>query len=134
MTTCPCGETVVPRTNKARDAARKFCSRSCAGRFGGGLTPPSKFCRRCGWAMDEANTYTGPGNRTRCRRCLLAAGRAEYVPTPKGAPRPKPATKAKPKTKPKPVPAPTPIRSEPEVPVWRPPGWAPVPQVRRVAS
>lgn len=130
MTTCPCGEEVTsPR-------ARKFCSKSCAGRYGGGKTPPSSECRACGADLtDDANVYVGKsgprkGHR-RCRRCVLAAGQPDYVPGPKGAPK---AQAGKRRPRPKPIPAPTPIRPEPEVPVWRPPGWAPVPQVRRVAS
>lgn len=118
--TCPCGAPITSTRN------RKFCSRSCAGTHGGGHRPASKFCRACGWLMDDGGVYVDKAGHRRCRRCVIAAGRADYVPGPKGSPRPKAASR------PRAVPAP--VRVEPAVPVWRPPGWAPVPAVGRRAS
>ncbi len=123
--TCPCGAHVTR-------PGRRFCGQSCAGRYGGGKTPPSVDCPACGWDLtDDGNVYVGKSGPTtghrRCRRCVLAKGDPSYVPGPKGHPKAKAgARRPRPKT--------APVRVEPERPAWRPPGWAPVPQVKRRAA
>lgn len=123
--TCPCGADITRRGRQARDLDRKFCTRACAGRHGGGPPPPkATHCPRCGWAKDADNTYANGS----CRRCTLANGRPDYVPLPRGV---RPAAKTT-KPRPRPVITPAPAPAEPAVPAWRPPGWAQVPNVKRV--
>ncbi len=126
--TCPCGGPIGPR-------GVKFCSKSCSGTYGGALRPPSDTCPACGDDLTvDDNVYVGKSGPTkghrRCRRCVLAKGRADYRPGPKGAPKARPGAR---RPRPRPVViAPAPAPAEPAVPAWRPPGWAPVPNVKRV--
>lgn len=121
--TCPCGQPLIPKTNLARDRNRKYCSKHCAGRYGGGKATKATHCPRCGWAKDADNTYRNGS----CRRCTLAASKGDpnHVPAPRGT-RPS-HNRRPPKRQPSPPPAPV---AEPSRPVWRPPGWSAVPNTR----
>lgn len=121
---CPCGA-------PTKRAGRKYCSRTCAGKRGGGKTPPSDTCPACRADLTvDDNVYIGKSGPTkghrRCRRCVLAKGRPDYRPGPKGAPRARAGAR---RPRPRAVPAP-PVRVEDSAPKWRPPGWAPVPAFR----
>lgn len=123
LATCPCGAPILrdPKRSleSARERSRKFCSRTCGGRFGGGLAvkaPEVIGTCPCGTAImrNPRRSRWSERNRRYCSRACSADAR-RGLPFP-GKRVSRPALRVAPVV-------------EPERPVWRPPGWAAVPQV-----
>jgi hypothetical protein len=123
LATCPCGAPIIrdPKRSRTsqRETRRKYCSRFCGGKYGGGLAIKAPDilgqCLVCGTDIvrNPRRSRHSERNRKYCTRACSGAAR-RGVPFP-GTPR-------KPVVKPAP-----PV--EPAAPVWRPPGWAPAPNV-----